>query len=51
MLGFEKRPSPLLELVGGKKQVFETFSPNSESSQSLLRRDFFLTKDLPRQYV
>jgi CO dehydrogenase maturation factor len=51
MLGFEKRPNPLLELVGGKKNVFQTLAPNSESSENILRQDFFLTKDLPRQYV
>lgn len=30
MLGFEERPQPLLELVGGKKKVFEPFSDSTD---------------------
>jgi CO dehydrogenase maturation factor len=51
MLGFEERPKPLLELVGGKKKVFEAFSGKSQLKQSILLRDQIWTKDLPSPYV
>jgi CO dehydrogenase maturation factor len=50
-LGLEKRPEPLLELVGGKKKVFQTFSESSESSKSILTQEEIRTSDLPPQYV
>jgi len=51
MLGLEKRPVPLLELVGGKKNVFRTFSEESKPSQSILTQEKIPVADLPRQYI
>ncbi|MBN1178530.1 MAG: P-loop NTPase [Anaerolineae bacterium] len=51
VLGFDRRPQPLLDLVGGKKQVFPTFSGESASPESLLARDAFSVADLPGGYV
>ena len=51
MLGFEKRPNPLLGLVGGKKNVFRTFSEESEPSQSILTQEEIRIADLPPQYI
>jgi len=51
MLGFEKRPQPLLELVGGKKKVFTTFSEGAGPSQSILTREEIRTADIPPQYM
>ncbi len=51
MLGLEERPTPLLELVGGKKRVFDTFSKESEAAGGILRRDAIRISDLPREYV
>lgn len=51
MLGFEKRPNPLLELVGGKKNVFQAFSQGSGSPRSILTQEEIRTADLPRQYI
>jgi CO dehydrogenase maturation factor len=51
MLGFEKRPEPLLALVGGKKHVFQTFSDESELSSSILAQEETRIADLPPQYV
>ena len=50
MLGFEKRPEPLLGLIGGKKKVFQAFSERSESPKSILTQDEIRTRDLPSQY-
>ena len=51
MLGFKKRPEPLLWLVGGKKNVFSTFSQDSPPLKNVLTQDEIRTADLPRQYV
>jgi CO dehydrogenase maturation factor len=51
VLGFDKRPEPLLGLVGGKKEVFPTFSEESERRESLLTREEFRVADLPGDYV
>ena len=51
LLGLEKRPEPLLELVGGKKKVFEAFSEGSEFPKSVLTQEQVRTSDLPPQYV
>jgi len=51
MLGLEKRPEPLLGLVGGKKRVFEAFSESSEFPGSILTQEEIRTRDLPSQYV
>jgi len=51
LLGFEKRPTALLELVGGKKNVFQAFSGGSEFPQSILTKDDIQTRDLPPQYT
>jgi len=50
-LGFDRRPDPLLGLVGGKKEVFPTFSEESESRESLLTREEFGVADLPEEYI
>jgi len=51
MLGLEKRPEPLLGLVGGKKKVFQAFSENSEPLESILTQEEIRMSDLPSQYV
>jgi len=51
VLGFDKRPKPLLELVGGKKEVFPTFSEESEPRENLLAQEEFRVADLPGDYV
>jgi CO dehydrogenase maturation factor len=51
ILGFEERPKPLLELVGGKKKVFQAFSEDSESPESVLTQDKIQTSKLPLPYV
>ena len=51
MLGFGKRPVPLLELVGGKKKVFQTFSEEPESSKSILTQEKIQVADIPGGYI
>jgi CO dehydrogenase maturation factor len=51
VLGFDQRPRPLLELVGGKKQVFPTFSEETEHEENLLTRQEFRVADIPGDYV
>jgi CO dehydrogenase maturation factor len=51
MLGFEKRPEPLLALVGGKKHVFQTFSEEAELSSSILAQEEIRIADFPLEYV
>ena len=51
VLGFDKRPKPLLELVGGKKKVFPTFSEESEPRDLLLTREEIRVADLPGDYI
>jgi len=51
VLGFDQRPRPLLELVGGKKQVFPTFSGETKREDSLLTREAFHIADLSGDYV
>jgi CO dehydrogenase maturation factor len=51
MLGLEIRPEPLLELVGGKKRVFQAFSEDAEAPENILTRDEIRTSDLPSQYL
>jgi CO dehydrogenase maturation factor len=51
LLGFEKRPQPLLELVGGKKEVFQAFSEGSAPPPNVLTQDEIRTKDLPSQHI
>jgi CO dehydrogenase maturation factor len=51
VLGFDKRPEPLLKLVGGKKKVFPTFSEESEPRETLLTREEILLADLPGDYI
>jgi len=50
LLGFKERPRPLLELVGGKKEVFRAFSDNLEVPKSVLRQDRIRTRELPSPY-
>jgi CO dehydrogenase maturation factor len=51
MLGFGKRPVPLLELVGGKEKVFQTFSEEPESSKSILTQEEIQIADIPGGYI
>jgi CO dehydrogenase maturation factor len=51
VLGFDKRPEPLLNLVGGKKEVFPTFSEGSEPRDILLTREEVRVADLPDNYI
>jgi len=51
VLGFDQRPRPLLELIGGKKQVFPTFSSKMAHRDNLLMREAFHIADLPDGYV
>jgi CO dehydrogenase maturation factor len=51
MLGFEARPQPLLELVGGKKKVFDAFSEDADFPESVLTRSEIRTEDLPEQHI
>lgn len=51
LLGLEGRPQPLLELVGGKAQVFQAFSEGSDSPTSVLTQEEIRTKDLPSRYI
>jgi CO dehydrogenase maturation factor len=51
VLGFDQRPKPLLELVGGKKQVFPTFSDEAAPGESLLTKKAFRIADLPGDYI
>lgn len=54
MLGFEKSPRPLLELVGGKssvqRQMRQTFSDGDEGNMSVLARPELAVDDLPAEY-
>jgi CO dehydrogenase maturation factor len=50
-LGFDRRPEPLLELVGGKKNVFPTFSGQSEPSQSIFTQEEIRVADIPGDYI
>ena len=51
MLGLERRPKPLLELVGGRKNVFTTFSREREAPQNVLAQEEIPITDIPRQYL
>ncbi|MGD8822774.1 MAG: P-loop NTPase [Anaerolineales bacterium] len=51
MLGFETRPTPLLDLVGGKKNVFPTFSEQAEPSSSILTQEALYADELPSPYI
>jgi len=50
-LGLGKRPAPMLELVGGKRHVFETFSDDSTRPHGLLTKKTIRTEDIPSDYV
>jgi len=50
MLGFAQRPEPLLDLVGGKKRVFQAFSEAAETPKSILTQQQIQTGDLPVEY-
>ncbi len=51
MLGLESPPAPLLELVGGKSRVFQTFSEESDLPRTLLTREQMDVADIPRAYI
>ena len=50
VLGFDERPRPLIELVGGKKAVFPTFSGEA-AQESFPTRDAFRVTDIPGEYI
>lgn len=50
-LGFDERPEALLELVGGKKKVFDAFSDSAGPSTSVLTQEEVRTSDLPPGYI
>ncbi len=47
LLGFERPPSPLLELAGGRKGVWETL----ERGKGVLAKESFGVEELPPEYV
>jgi len=49
MLGLEERPAPLLELVGGKKNVFQAFS--GEAPSTVLTQEKIQVADIPQPYI
>jgi CO dehydrogenase maturation factor len=51
LLGLGRRPRPLLELVGGKKNVFQAFSEDSDPSSSILTQEEIRARDLPFRYI
>ena len=56
MLGLERQPSPLMDFVGGKKDIqgkmLARFSRGqSEPEMSILRRDVIYMEDLPADYM
>lgn len=51
MLGLKRRPDPLLRLVGGKRNVFRTFSEESGPSKNILTQEEIRTVDLPPPYI
>lgn len=51
LLGLESRPAPLLELIGGKKEVFPTFSQEAEPSPSVLTQEQIPIADIPGPYL
>jgi CO dehydrogenase maturation factor len=51
VLGFDERPEPLLTLVGGKKEVFPTFSEESKPREILLTRKEIRVADIPGDYI
>jgi len=51
LLGLEGRPRPLLELVGGKKNVFQAFSEGPASPTSVLTQEEIRVKDLPSRHI
>jgi CO dehydrogenase maturation factor len=50
-LGLERRPAPLLGLVGGKQQVFQTFSDVSQAPRSILTQEEIRVADIPVEYI
>ena len=56
MLGFNRAPNPLMELVGGKRSVQQKMlakfsSGESEHQMELLAQDEILVENIPRQYI
>ena len=56
MLGFDKPPIPLMELVGGKKKVISTMtkgfsSGEAETEMAVMLRDAIMVDDIPAQYI
>ena len=51
VLGFDRRPKPLLELVGGKRKVFQTFSEEPGSFKSVLTQEEIQAADIPDGYI
>ena len=50
-LGMLERPAPLLELVGGKKNVFPAFSEGAVPLSNVLTQEQIRISDLPPAYV
>jgi CO dehydrogenase maturation factor len=51
MLGLDKRPVPLIELVGGRKNVFQAISGRSESFPSILKQEEIPIVDILPEYI
>jgi CO dehydrogenase maturation factor len=56
MLGFDRAPVPLMELVGGKKRVQKQMtskysSGESEPRMNVLTQDIISVEDIPREHV
>jgi len=47
LLGFERPPSPLLELAGGRREVWKTL----EEGKGVLAKESFRLEELPPEYV
>jgi CO dehydrogenase maturation factor len=55
LLGLEKPPAPLLEELGGRKQVFRVLAKDPanrlESDPSIMTREHIAFEDIPREHV
>jgi len=51
MLGLDKRPVPLIELVGGKKNVFQAISGKLDSFPNILKQEEIPVADILPEYV
>jgi CO dehydrogenase maturation factor len=56
MLGFDQLPTPLMELVGGKKKVIRNMtrdfsSGESETAMTVMMQDTIMVDDIPAEYM